>query len=109
MVKKLPGRGNPFSRLRPFNVLVVGSSVSMLGSRISTVAFPMLVLHLNHSPMTTGLTAFAVIAPSMLVYLPAGVLVDRWNPRYVMLVSEMLRGIAIAAVIILVKVYGRAN
>lgn len=76
-----------------------GSSISMLGTRISTVAFPMLVLHLYNSPFITGLVAFAAIAPSMLVYVPAGALVDRWNPRRVMLVSEMLRGCTIASVI----------
>lgn len=84
----------------PFRLLMLGSSISMLGSRISTVAFPMLVLHLYNSPFVTGLVAFAAIAPSMLVYVPAGVLVDRWNPRRVMLVSETLRGVAIASVVI---------
>jgi MFS family permease len=83
-----------------FRLLMFGSSISMLGSRISTVAFPMLVLHLNHSPLVTGLVAFVAIAPSMLVYVPAGVLVDRWNPRRVMLVSEFLRGFTIASVVI---------
>jgi MFS family permease len=83
-----------------FRLLMFGSSISMLGTRISTVAFPMLVLHLNNSPAITGLVAFAAIAPSMLVYVPAGVLVDRWNPRRVMLVSELLRGVAIASVVI---------
>jgi MFS family permease len=85
---------------------MLGSSVSMFGSRISTVAFPMLVLHLNNSPLITGLVAFAAIAPSMLVYIPAGVLVDRWNPRRVMLVSEALRGIAIASVVCSLAIFG---
>lgn len=83
-----------------FRLLMFGSSISMLGTRISTVAFPMLVLHLNNSPFTAGLVAFAAIAPSMLVYIPAGVLVDRWNPRRVMLASELLRGLVIASVVI---------
>jgi MFS family permease len=86
-----------------FRTLMFGSSVSMFGSRISTVAFPMLVLHLNNSPLITGLVAFAAIAPSMLFYIPAGVLVDRWNPRRVMLGSEFLRGIAIASVVVSLK------
>ena len=86
---------------------MAGSSVSMFGSRISTVAFPMLVLHLNNSPLITGLVAFAAIAPSMLVYIPAGVLVDRWNPRRVMLVSEFLRGAAIASVVISLAIFGK--
>lgn len=83
-----------------FRLLMFGSSISMLGTRISTVAFPMLVLRINNSPFITGLVAFAVIAPSMLFYMPAGVLVDHWNPRRVMLASEFLRGVAIASVVI---------
>jgi MFS family permease len=90
-----------------FRILMAGSSISMFGSRISTVAFPMLVLHLNNSPFITGLVAFAAIAPSALVYVPAGALVDRWNPRRVMLVSELLRGLAIASVVISLAVFGQ--
>jgi MFS family permease len=91
----------------PFRILMAGSSVSMFGSRISTVAFPMLVLQFNNSPLITGLVAFAAIAPSMLVYIPAGVLVDRWNPRRVMLVSEFLRGVAIASVVCSLAIFGK--
>jgi MFS family permease len=69
----------------------------------------MLVLHLNNSPLITGLVAFAAIAPSMLVYIPAGVLVDRWNPRRVMLISELLRGIAIASVVISLAMFGKGT
>jgi MFS family permease len=90
-----------------FRILMVGSSISMLGTRISTVAFPMLVLHLYNSPFFTGLVACAAIAPSMLAYIPAGVLVDRWNPRRVMIVSELLRGLAIASIVISLAAFGR--
>jgi MFS family permease len=88
-----------------FRLLMFGSSISMLGTRISTVAFPMLVMHLEHSPVITGLVAFAAIAPSVLVYVPAGVLVDRWNPRRVMLISELMRGLAIATVVMALLVF----
>lgn len=91
---------------RAFRLLMLGSSISMLGSRISTIAFPMLILRLNNSPVVTGLVGFAVIAPSMLVYMPAGALVDHWNPRRVMLASEFLRGFAIASVVIALVVFG---
>jgi MFS family permease len=89
-----------------FRILMVGSSISMFGSRISTVAFPMLVLHLKHSPFITGLVAFAAIAPSALAYIPAGVLVDRWNPRRVMLATELLRGLVIASVVLSLIICG---
>lgn len=88
-----------------FRLLMFGSSISMLGTRISTVAFPMLVLHLNKSPFITGLVAFAAIAPSLLFYVPAGVIVDRWDPRRVMLVSELLRGLAIASVVLALTIF----
>jgi MFS family permease len=82
-----------------FNRLMFGSSISMFGSRISTIAFPMLVLHLSGSPLVAGLVVCAAITPSMFVYIPAGALVDRWDPKPVMLVSEIGRGIAIASVV----------
>ena len=75
----------------------------MFGSRISAVAFPMLVLHLSGSPLIAGLVAFAAFAPGMLVYVPAGALVDRWDPSKVMLVCEAGRGIAIATVVLMLE------
>jgi MFS family permease len=85
-------------RSRPFRLLLAGSSVSILGTRISTIAFPMLVLWLTRSPVDAGWMAFAATAPSLLVYVPAGALVDLWRPRMVMLISECGRGAAIATV-----------
>jgi MFS family permease len=74
----------------------------MLGSRLTAIAYPMLVLYLTGSPVDAGLMAFAATAPSILVYLPAGALIDRWDPRRVMLVSESGRGLAVAGVVAIV-------
>ena len=87
-----------------------GSSVSMLGSRISTIAFPLLVLHLDNSPFTAGLVTCASILPSMFAYIPAGGLVDRWDPWRVMVWSEIIRGLAIAGVfLVLLAGFGRSS
>jgi len=67
-------------RPQPFALFVAGSAVSMFGTRISVVAFPMLVLRLDGSPFVAGLVSCATILPSLLAYIPAGVLVDRWKP-----------------------------
>jgi MFS family permease len=88
-----------------FRILMFGTSISMFGSRISTVAFPMLVLHLYNSPFITGLVAFAAVAPSVLAYVPAGALVDRLDPRRVMLISETLRGLAVLSVVVALLVF----
>jgi MFS family permease len=83
---------------RNFQLLMAGSFFSMLGSRISSIAFPLLALFLTNSPFDAGLVVFAATVPSVLVYLPAGALVDRWNHRKTMLVCEFGRGVAIATV-----------
>jgi MFS family permease len=80
--------------------LVGGSSLSMLGTRMSSIAYPMLVLLLTKSPIMAGWAAFAATAPSILAYIPAGALVDRWNARIAMLVSEIGRGCAILTVVL---------
>lgn len=90
----------PPPRTRDLQLLLSGSSVSMLGSRVSTIAYPLLVLALTGSPVVAGWAAFAATAPSTLVYLPAGALVDRCDPRRVMLLSEFGRGVAIATVVL---------
>jgi hypothetical protein len=85
---------------RDFLRLMAGSSASMLGSRLTTIAYPLLVLSLHGSAMTAGLAVFAANAPSVLVYIPAGAFVDRWDdPRRTMLLFEAGRGIAIAIIV----------
>jgi MFS family permease len=74
----------------------------MFGSRISVVAFPMLVMKLDNSPVVAGLVSCAAILPSLLVHIPAGVLVDRWKPLRVLMVSEIGRGFASAAIVLAV-------
>jgi hypothetical protein len=86
------------ARARDFRLLMAGSYVSMLGSRISTIACPLLALYLWRSPFAAGLVAFAATVPSVLVYVPAGALVDRWDPRRTLILSEAGRGMAIAMV-----------
>lgn len=85
---------------RAFRALLTGSSMSMLGSRVSTIAFPMLVLYLTRSPIYAGIAVFAATAPSVLFYMPAGALVDHLDPRRTMLVSELLRGLLIGGIVV---------
>jgi MFS family permease len=93
---------NRLRRKRDFQFLLTGSSVSMLGSRLTATGLPLLVLALTGSPLAAGWAGFAVAAPSVLAFLPAGALADRWNARRAMMVCEIGRGAAIAAVVVLV-------
>jgi MFS transporter len=93
-------------RNRDFRWLLAGSSVSMLGSRLTTIGYPMLVLFLHGTPVLAGLAVFAASAPSVLVYIPAGALVDRWDdPKKTLLIAEAGRGIAIGLIVVLLLLH----
>lgn len=88
----------PLWRNRDFNLLWGGQVVSTLGSEVSGLAFPLLVLALTGSPAQAGIVGFARGLPYLLFYLPAGALVDRWNRKRVMLVADAGRAAALGSV-----------
>jgi MFS family permease len=75
-----------------------GQVVSAVGSAISSVAFPLLVLALTHSPAKAGVVGFAGTLPYLLFQLPAGGLVDRWNRKRTMIVCDALRALALGSI-----------
>ncbi|MGW7426633.1 MFS transporter [Streptomyces sp. NPDC054813] len=89
----------PLSKNRDFNLLWLGAGVSALGNRVASTAFPLLVLWQGGSISSAGLVAFASQLPNLVVQLPAGALVDRWDRRRVMLVCDLAAGLAMAGVV----------
>jgi MFS family permease len=75
-----------------------GQVVSTLGTRVSSVAYPLLVLALTHSPAKAGIVGFAQTLPYMLFFLPAGALVDRWNRKRIMLAADACRALALGSI-----------
>jgi MFS family permease len=92
----------PLRHNRDFRLLWVGQAVSALGSNISITAYPLLVLALTGSAASAGLVGFLGSLPYALLQLPAGAYVDRWDRRRVMLVSDAVRGVTLAAVTVAV-------
>jgi MFS family permease len=88
----------PLWRNRDFLLLWSGQVVSTLGTRISAIAYPLLVLALTGSPAQAGLVGFAQALPFLVWFLPAGALVDRWSRKRVMLVADAGRGLALGSV-----------
>jgi predicted MFS family arabinose efflux permease len=89
---------------REFSLLWTGQAVSSLGSQISTVAFPLLVLAETGSPAKAGVAGFARNLPVALLALPGGALADRVDRKRVMQVCNAVRAIAMAVVAILLAV-----
>ena len=90
------------SRNRDFLLFQAGQLLSTAGSSLSTIAYPLLVLALTHSPAQAGLVSFARLLPAPLLALPAGVLSDRLDRRRVMLASDAVRAVAMAALALVV-------
>lgn len=83
---------------RDFLLLWSGQIVSVTGGQISQFAMPLLVLTLTSSAAQAGFVTAAQTLPYLLFSLPAGALVDRWNRKMVMLVSDILRWLLLASV-----------
>ncbi|HET7567134.1 MAG TPA: MFS transporter [Gaiellaceae bacterium] len=101
----MSGAGSaPLRRNRDFVLLWSGQAVSTVGSQVSQLAFPLLVLALTGSPRDAGIVGFARTLPFLFLYLPAGVYVDRWNRKRVMLVADAGRALAMGSVAVWVAV-----
>lgn len=86
-------------RNRDFMLLWSGQVISTLGTRISSLAYPLLVLTLTGSPAQAGLVGFAQALPYIVWFLPAGALVDRWPRKRIMLTADLGRAIALGTVV----------
>jgi MFS family permease len=94
----MPDQPVPLRRNRDFLLLWGGQVVSTVGTRITALAYPLLVLALTGSPAQAGLVGFAQTLPFLLLFLPAGALADRWDRKRVMLVADAGRAVALASV-----------
>ncbi len=89
-------------RIASFRWLWAGQSVSVLGSQISGLAFPVLaVTLLGATEMQMGLLNAADNAAFLLVGLIAGAWVDRWRKRKVMILADLVRLVAVGVVPVL--------
>ncbi|MFF6995680.1 MFS transporter [Streptomyces sp. NPDC008313] len=88
----------PLRKNRDFRLLWSGAAASFLSSRVSAAAYPLVVLWTTGSPLATSVVSFAALLPLLLIQLPAGALVDRWDRRRLMVICEAGRFLALATV-----------
>ena len=80
-----------------FRRYVSGQALSLIGTWVETVAQALLVLRLTHSGTILGLTTAARYAPILLLSPYAGLLVDRYSKRHVLLATQAGLGLVSAA------------
>ena len=88
----------PLWRNRDFTLLWSSQVISTVGTRVTSVAYPLLVLLLTGSPALAGVVGFAQTLPFLLLYLPGGAWVDRWDRRRTMVACEIGRTVALGSI-----------
>ncbi len=97
----------PLRRNRDFVLLQIGQLLSNAGTSSTSIAYPLLVLAITHSPAKAGVVGFARTLAWAAFTLPAGLAADRWSRRRLMIAADGVRVLAIgslAATILLDRV-----
>jgi MFS family permease len=87
-------RHHPYVRLAvngSFSALQTGQVISLLGDRVNQVALAALVYGTTNSAIAGSLTFVAATLPNLLFGPLAGVLVDRWDQKRVLIASDLIR------------------
>jgi MFS family permease len=86
------------AEMRTFTVIWLGQLVSSLGSGLTGFALPVWIYQKTGSAEAFGLLFFAATVPTVLLSPFAGALVDRWDRRMVLLVSDALAAVMTLAI-----------
>jgi CRP-like cAMP-binding protein/Na+/melibiose symporter-like transporter len=92
-------------RNRPFTLLWSGQLVSSMGSALTSLAASILVYQVTGSALSVGLMLMATAGPTILVGLFAGVIVDQYDRKRIMLASDLSRGLLIALIPLLSQIH----
>lgn len=90
-------RGGFFSpfKVRNFQLLFAGQTISTLGDTFYAVALPWLVLTTGGNPQELGIILMAYGLPRIGTVLLGGVLSDKLRPRKVMLIADTARALLV--------------
>jgi MFS family permease len=80
-------------RHRNFRLFFCGQSVSLVGTWMTRLATSWLVYRLTGSSFLLGVVSFAVQIPTFLLGPVAGVWIDRWERRKLLLVTQFLAAV----------------
>ncbi|HET9345332.1 MAG TPA: MFS transporter [Candidatus Limnocylindrales bacterium] len=91
-------------RKRDFRFLWTGQLISTIGSSLTDLAAGILIFQRTNSALAVGLMLMATAIPSLVVGLVAGVFVDRFNRKTIMIASDLIRAGLVASIPLLIQV-----
>jgi MFS family permease len=77
-------------RYRNYRLFFMGQILSLIGTWMQQIALPWLVYRLTGSAFLLGIVGFSSQIPALLLAPLAGVLSDRWNRYYILLITQTL-------------------
>src|SRR5512146_2861218 len=94
---------SPFAvfRNRNFSLMWSGQLVSTMGSALTSLAASIYVYRVTNSALSVGLMLMSTAAPSVLVGLFAGVFVDRYDRKKIMMAADLVRGLLVLLIPVL--------
>lgn len=90
-------------RNRSFTLLWTGQFISNLGSALTNLAASVLVFRETGSALSVGLMLMATSGPTVLIGLVAGVLVDRYDRKRILILADGVRAILIFLIPLLIR------
>jgi MFS family permease len=88
-----PVRFRDILEIKPFRQLWIGQSVSVFGDMMNTTGLAIMLFLVTHSPSLVALGLIAKAAPTILLGLVAGPLVDRFNRQRIMIMADIARAL----------------
>src|SRR5512146_2479879 len=85
-------------RKRDFSLLWLAQLVSTIGSSLTDLAAGILVFRVTGSALNVGLMLMATSIPTLVVGLLAGVFVDRFDRKRILIASDLVRAALVASI-----------
>jgi MFS family permease len=83
-----------------FRRLWSGQTISQIGDGLTSLAILIMINQLTHSTTALATMMIVLAVPQLVLGLLAGVYVDRWNRRTIMIVSDVIRGLLVLGFIL---------
>lgn len=101
-----PGSASMFAifRKRDFTLMWSAQFVSTVGEALTDLAAAILIFQLTDSALAVGLVLMVTAIPTLLFGLFAGVFVDRYDKKRILLLSNLIRGFIVLGIPIAFRV-----
>ncbi|MEM7131819.1 MAG: MFS transporter [Chloroflexota bacterium] len=92
---------SPLGGMQGFTLIWIGQLVSLLGTSMTRFALTIWAYQTTGSATALTLVAFFSFGPLVLMSPLAGALVDRWNRKMVLMISDLMAGVATIVLLLL--------